>query len=116
MHEELLLLRSRRLQPRLGLAEGPLPDFQLRWAAQGRMVASAQPTIQSALPYCRMYDELGAGTVAWPRAFPILSEFPVSCVGVAYNVLMAIPPEVHGEKYISLSTLRRDASVVRMPV
>lgn len=34
----------------------------------------------------------------------------------AYNIVMAIPREIHGQKYISLSTLRKSGAAVLTPV
>jgi len=35
---------------------------------------------------------------------------------LAYNIPMAIPSEIHGQKYISLSTLRKSGAAVPTPV
>jgi uncharacterized protein len=35
---------------------------------------------------------------------------------LAYNIPMAIPREIHGQKYVSLSTLRKSGTAVPTPV
>src|ERR1700758_144622 len=35
---------------------------------------------------------------------------------LAYNIPMAIPREIHGQKYISLSSLRKSGAAVSTPV
>ena len=49
--------------------------------------------------------------------FPQVPRF-TSLVGarVSYNIPMAIPPEIHDQKYISLTTFRKNGAAVATPV
>ncbi len=59
----------------------------------------------------------------WESRGPIAGQLPYQAGGASaphihkpYNICMPIPPEIRGQKYISLATFRKNGSPVQTPV
>jgi uncharacterized protein len=59
---------------------------------------------------------MGAGNVSGHKRTKAASGRENALRDFSYNIRVPIPPEIHGQKYISLATFRKDGTAVHTPV